>query len=151
MTAKQYVESIGTVMKGAQRQIWLDFVSAGESYYSVDWGASIRLAREFRCEQRQCFLNCGVIACTRMDLRYYEGYALNMIPVEHAWLIAPDGRIIDPTWSLLETDRVGDYFGMEIPLKYLLRSRRHRRPRREFEPRWVKVLQDRKQSKPLKK
>ena len=43
---------------------------------------------------------------------YVEGFALSIIPMEHAWCIDRQGNIIDPTWH---DGRGSQYFG--VPFK----------------------------------
>lgn len=39
----------------------------------------------------------------RDDVNYAEGYAVDRVglplPIQHAWVVDKDGRVIDPTWS----------------------------------------------------
>ena len=67
-------------------------------------------------KKRQCFENAFKYA-QEHGVTYVEGWAVNIIPTQHAWCIAPDGRIIDPTWG----SEGRDYFGAEIPLDTLYR------------------------------
>lgn len=59
-----------------------------------------------------CFKNATVYALERGDVVYTEGYAIDPsfpVPVQHAWLVDTDDKVIDPTW----TDNKGHvYFGM---------------------------------------
>jgi hypothetical protein len=52
------------------------------------------------------------LAFADSSLTYVEGYALDAdvgFPIGHAWLLAPDGYAIDPTW-----DSPGCYFGVPL-------------------------------------
>jgi hypothetical protein len=71
---------------------------------------------------KQCYDNAYKLVNSaqgqRMGLRYVEGYATSVIPLQHAWAVTPDGTVIDPTWT--DTDIDGDpiareYFGVELP------------------------------------
>jgi hypothetical protein len=51
-----------------------------------------------------CFENAAIAACinNRHELEYCEGYGFRHslgIPIHHAWLMTPDGRVIDVTWK----------------------------------------------------
>ena len=47
---------------------------------------------------KECFKNCvNSVAMRGTDYLYCEGYALGIIPMLHAWLVSPDGQVIDPT------------------------------------------------------
>lgn len=58
------------------------------------------------------YWNCQQLAFADSSLTYVEGYALHAdvgFPISHAWLLAPDGYAIDPTW-----DSPGCYFGVPL-------------------------------------
>lgn len=76
-----------------------------------------RLTRGTPCH---CFDNAFTLARrSRGRLRYAEGYAAGLIPVEHAWCLDDCGRVVDPTWD----DGVA-YFGVELPLEAVRAARR---------------------------
>ena len=54
---------------------------------------------------------------------YVEGMALSVIPVEHAWCVDPDDRVVDPTWE----GGGSAYFGAEFSLDDLRRLRKETR------------------------
>lgn len=60
-----------------------------------------------------CYGNAINLVDMRKGLRYVEGLAMNMIPIQHAWNIDPKGRLIDNTWDPLGTA----YIGVEFPVK----------------------------------
>jgi len=49
---------------------------------------------------RQCYKNATWMAITNRNLIYCEGYALNLIPVLHAWCMDESGAVVDPTWGV---------------------------------------------------
>jgi len=58
------------------------------------------------------YWNCQQLVLADSSLTYAEGYALHAdvgFPISHAWLLAPDGYAIDPTW-----DSPGCYFGVPL-------------------------------------
>jgi hypothetical protein len=58
------------------------------------------------------YWNCQQLVLADTSLTYAEGYALHAdvgFPISHAWLLAPDGHAIDPTW-----DSPGCYFGVPL-------------------------------------
>jgi hypothetical protein len=58
------------------------------------------------------YWNCQQLAFADSSLTYVEGYALHAdvgFPISHAWLLAPDGYAIDPTW-----DSPGCYLGVPL-------------------------------------
>jgi hypothetical protein len=53
-------------------------------------------------EAKRCYQNAAAYVAVRDDVFYAEGYALNLefpVPLEHAWLVDRDGKVIDPTWA----------------------------------------------------
>lgn len=69
-----------------------------------------------RGEKQQCFSNSQRLAIAHPELTYVEGYALNVIPVHHAWCVDPDGAVIDVTWERRDSNR---YFGVPIRTRYI--------------------------------
>lgn len=68
---------------------------------------------DFEAIPQQCFNNCANIVIVEGPDRYtyVEGWATTgILPVHHAWLVAPDGRIVDPTWGHRGTEYVGVTF-----------------------------------------
>lgn len=75
-------------------------------------------------EAKQCYANAANLVLLRdfpgasfydgVDLTYVEGYAMSAnlgIAVEHAWVVTPDGAVIDPTWRDADNDECGFCFG----------------------------------------
>lgn len=74
-------------------------------------------------EEQRCYSNCYDAALEYADYTYVEGVALASwaIVVRHAWLVDPDGRIIDPTWVNLDLgDGTATYFGVRFTDDFLL-------------------------------
>lgn len=63
-------------------------------------------------QNKQCFRNTLRLCQIRPGLRYVEGYACGIIPVQHAWAIDEDDRVIDLTWDKPEE---ASYYGLVIP------------------------------------
>ena len=72
---------------------------------------------------KACFDNAYRLA-RRSKLRYVEGYALGVIPVEHAWVVNEQNEVIDPTWHMQRSSLGTAYYGVVIPLKLMVKSRR---------------------------
>ncbi|WNI17566.1 hypothetical protein [Actinacidiphila sp. ITFR-21] len=56
-----------------------------------------------RLSPRQCYANAFALATVRPELVYAEGYAVcdydgDLIHYQHAWCVAEDGTVVDPTW-----------------------------------------------------
>jgi hypothetical protein len=92
-------------------------------------------AREFEPDARTfkgrrmrpgyCFENATKMAMRRPELTYVEGYVNVLIPTHHAWLMRPDGSIIDPTLNpvgLYLERPIDGYFGVPFSTEYLIAS-----------------------------
>jgi hypothetical protein len=82
---------------------------------------------------RACFANVQAILFSKLGKRerlvYVEGYACagNLsfpFPTAHAWLVDPEGRVIDPTW---EDPAESTYFGVPFNADYVLQTIRSAR------------------------
>ncbi|MBW9051005.1 hypothetical protein [Rhizobium mesosinicum] len=70
--------------------------------------------------KRACFYNATAYAAARDDVFYAEGYALEpalTVPVQHAWLVDADGRVLDPTWS---RTKCHIYFGISFKRSFVM-------------------------------
>jgi len=73
---------------------------------------------------KECFKNCinavvlNLYADKEDDYFYCEGYALGIIPMLHAWLITPEGKVVDPTWR----DPGTEYFGVAFKRRFAQRQ-----------------------------
>ena len=61
---------------------------------------------------KQCFANAIIIAAHR-GWRYVEGYALAVIPVQHAWVLDHRGRLCEVTWPTPGRAYLGVEFAVE--------------------------------------
>lgn len=53
--------------------------------------------------KKECFSNALHLALEDDELTYVEGYAQSRyIPTAHAWVVTPDGEVIDNTWDTPE-------------------------------------------------
>ncbi|MDO5894044.1 hypothetical protein [Agrobacterium sp. Azo12] len=74
---------------------------------------------------KQCFDNATQMVIERLasgdnSVRYAEGYAMDAelpIPMQHAWLVDADDKVIDPTWRDA-TDNL--YFGIVFETPFVL-------------------------------
>jgi hypothetical protein len=64
---------------------------------------------------KMCFQNCMLAISWPSSLSeasnyfYCEGYALgSVLPMLHAWLVTPEGKVVDPTWP----EPGSEYFGV---------------------------------------
>lgn len=71
---------------------------------------------------RYCFNNALSLVIKHPELTYVEGYASGaVIPVQHAWVVGPDGKAMEITW-----EEPGDsYYGVEFSREDLIRVIAH--------------------------
>ena len=74
-----------------------------------------------------CFENAFKLARRDRSLTYVEGYATHVIPVHHAWVVTPEGIVIDNTWAEGKHDDERAYFGVAFDLPYVTKRRREMR------------------------
>ena len=82
-----------------------------------------------RPRMKQCYYNSQLFCCEDDSVRYFEAYAVRddrrSWPFRHAWIVMPDGFVVDFTLEALERSREGLngthrpaevlYFGVEVP------------------------------------
>ena len=86
-----------------------------------------------RPKNQECFLNAQSYCIDDLSARYFEGYALLAgvsTPSEHAWVVTPDGAVVDFTLEAAEKNlkrvkfdcdtRSTLYFGLEIPTRLVM-------------------------------
>jgi hypothetical protein len=74
---------------------------------------------------KQCFDNATQVLISRLaagdnSVRYAEGYAMDAelaIPMQHAWLVDADNKVIDPTWRDVDDNL---YFGIVFETSFVL-------------------------------
>lgn len=99
------------------------FAEMGAVYYQFllthgrAWTAQPLPANIPRGRSRACYENAGTLALQDSRLTYVEGVAFNLIPTGHAWVVGPDGLVIDPTWEEPENR---EYFGLALRTEYLI-------------------------------
>ena len=84
-----------------------------------DWGVE-------HGELGDCFMNAQshvMFGDGGEDLTYVEGYAIASnvpIAIHHAWLVTPDGKVIDPTWRGQSDVNPGvEYYGIPFDNEWL--------------------------------
>lgn len=73
-------------------------------------------------EQQMCYKNAAeaVLWDDADDLIYCEGMVDAIIPIDHAWLIDKNGKVIDPT--LRNTGHINGYFGVPFKREFLRKT-----------------------------
>ena len=102
---------------------------------ALDLEESERISAKYFCKPKMCYWNCIYVASKEKDLTYYEGYAAAFIPMNHAWLVTKDGRVVEPTLvTLTKVPPIIEYFGMPIPIELAKKTNR------EFCPAWIDLF-----------
>lgn len=82
------------------------------------WRRSLGAYDFLRGEIRQCYLNAANAAISHPELTYCEGYASSLIPVNHAWCLDPQGRVLELTWE----EPGSEYYGIPFKTEFLRRQ-----------------------------
>lgn len=86
--------------------------------HGQQWGGRVFPKGIKKAKSGQCFKNAFHLADRDSSLRYVEGWAMSVIPMEHAWCVDKYGNVIDNTWDkkfkLLEKPYPQDYFGVVL-------------------------------------
>ena len=103
--------------------------------HSKDYAQTKDYRRQTRPQIQQCFFNSQMYCCEDFSARYFEGFAtfqFSRYPVEHAWIVMPDGNVVDFTLEALARKlnrrkqkcdtSAAVYLGMEIPQKFIRRK-----------------------------
>lgn len=88
-----------------------------------------------RGAQGACYRNAFELAIAHPELTYCEGRALSMgaIPIEHAWCVDAEGKVVDTTWTAPDDC----YYGVCFDTAWLIRwieGRKHYGVLAEFFP-----------------
>jgi len=75
-------------------------------------------------QAKECYYVSQLLVFSAIeDFKYVEGYAVSIIPTEHAWL-EYNGKVLDIVWGGLDSSKSPDgfsadpkneYFGIEVP------------------------------------
>ena len=71
----------------------------------------------------QCFRNSMMYVLDHRDLTYCEGWAMSArlpIPLQHAWILDGEDKVIDPTWDDEEVAYYGVPFDFEFVAKFAI-------------------------------
>lgn len=67
---------------------------------------------------KMCYRNSLMLAMSRPGWKYVEGYALGIIPTQHAWCVDEEGRVVEPTWKQSGSAYFGIAMEPDDVLKY---------------------------------
>lgn len=70
-------------------------------------------------EKQLCYMNAYRLAS--IGYTYVEGYAMSdnlPMPIQHAWVLDKDGKVIDNTWRKKWLDNP-KYFGVAMPIRFV--------------------------------
>jgi hypothetical protein len=124
--AQQYVQLMHDHMSGELvKKYYAHFLEHGEKFTWSGEKIPSRYKEGRRYQVKQCYKNAQTLATYYPDeLTYYEGYGVNIIPVEHAWVVEKaTGKVFDPTWEhCSESNKRHDYFGVAVPAKLVYKN-----------------------------
>ena len=67
-------------------------------------------------KDKECYTNAYHTVISNKGFTYVEGYATTYgIPLEHAWVLDPNGVVIDPTWRTPGEQ----YYGIEFDIPFV--------------------------------
>lgn len=68
----------------------------------------------------ECYRNAANLALSSPGLTYAEGIVtIHGVPIQHAWTIDGDGRVVDPTFGRTQASYTGEYYGVPVRSDYL--------------------------------
>lgn len=94
---------------------------------SHDYEATNAWRKARRPKIKECYYNAQMYCMYHDDARYFEGLVESSVGgyIPHAWVVLPDGQVIDFTWEALDRNLRRDgipsdtskavYFGVEVP------------------------------------
>jgi len=73
----------------------------------------------FMPKVKECYYNSMMFQSETVE--YWEGWAVGIIPMPHAWNVR-DGKVIDTTWNLFKESDETLYFGICIPREFMRKT-----------------------------
>jgi len=108
----KYLTQLKEISKGELREYHEWFLANGKLYNNINKEYSLKLSKYAKI--KRCFDNCIKLTSRYKKLEYIEGYAYNIIPIQHGFMLNRKNEVIDPTLAIL--NRFGsEYFGVLIP------------------------------------
>ena len=119
--ARQYIEQIEKLRAASLKSLAIltpyGYVLQHGGWYTNQTAPSTRGWRS-KYRMKECYGNAYDLAMSDLSLTYYEGVAVGIVPVDHAWCVKPDGTVVDPTWGG-GRQKCDDYFGAPFTLRTL--------------------------------
>ena len=109
------------------------FLKNSEQFNEVDKYLTQKVIKIINAKIKECYHNTwkAVTDLTlRSNLRYFEGFVWSKevpIPLEHSWLVKPDGKVVDPTLGISTEDA-----NKQMKRKYRLETTRENRLENEY-------------------
>lgn len=105
------------------------FLKNCEQFTTVDKQLTEKVILKINARVKECYHNTW-LAVLGTNLRYFEGFVWSKevpIPLEHSWLVKPDGKVVDPTLGISteETNR-------QMKRKYRLETTKENRLENEY-------------------
>jgi len=110
-----YLKTIDNFISNSQKN---NFKYRSMYHFLIENGQFFRDPKEkkFHYKKKECYYNTYKMVSENPELKYVEGFAMSIIPIEHAWAVDPKGYVVDPTW-----DDGSAYFGVVFPIVYVIR------------------------------
>jgi hypothetical protein len=100
---------------------------------SEEYATTKKWKKKRKPKAQDCFYNSQEFCAADIKTRYFEGFVLvdkRITPSEHAWIVMPDGRVVDFTLEALEIvvaekgitvdSREAVYVGLEVPKAFIV-------------------------------
>lgn len=99
---------------------------------STRYDSARQWSKKHRPRAKECYYNAQSFCLDHEEGRYFEGYAVFPSlypPAEHAWVVMPDGQVVD--FTLEAAERIGKrealscdthatlYVGLEVPTAFI--------------------------------
>lgn len=123
---KDHFPLAGLVLKKGQ---W--FIGRAES---DDYEIALEWRRRRKPQAQECHFNSQQFCTDCHDVRYFEGYFfVGGTPIEHAWVVMDDGKVVDFTVEALERKAKRDksifidpmtplYCGVAVPRSFIIQK-----------------------------
>lgn len=111
---KRYLEAIAKVRSQCGKPPWMHYDSPEDFLLQHgEWFEPRALPSGIKRGAPKCCYANAMIVGRLLGLKYVEGYAMGVIPLEHAWCIDDRNRIYEVTWQKPGAAYLGVPFSVE--------------------------------------
>jgi hypothetical protein len=117
-----FLNQLSTMQKSISSKTMSDWPFSSVAEFVLKYGIEYDLAplpdEIKKGTIKECFRN-AYLACIRdPSLQYVEGYAMNIIPIHHAW-VTLNGKALEVTWDSYYKNTSPLYFGVPFKTDYV--------------------------------